>query len=103
MASLTYEAKIENLPFSVATVAGRSMRVYTTDRGFAAAAWDGECCAAVLGTGSDGPYLAVGAPPYHPPLGDQGVKVDKSISPRFGIVTDKDKVASVIAETGLSV
>jgi hypothetical protein len=93
--------KIENLPYSVATVAGRSMRVYVTDRGFAAAAWDGECCAAVLGRDESGPYLAVGSPPYANTLEELGVEIDKEISPRFGIVTDGAKVASVVEETGL--
>jgi hypothetical protein len=94
-------AKIENLPYSVATVGGRSMRVYVTDRGFAAAAWDGECCAAVLGRDENGPYLAVGAPPYANTLAELGVEIDKAISDRFGIVTDESAVTAVVKETGL--
>jgi hypothetical protein len=93
--------RIDNLSFSVATVGGRSMRVYQTDRGFAAAAWDGESCAAALGVCDGKPYLSIGIPPYHPTLADQGIRVDKEHSPRFGILENEDEVARVIEETGL--
>lgn len=95
--------KIQNLPYSVATVAGRSMRVYQSDLGFAAAAWAGESCAAVLGTYNGVPYISIGAPPYQPTLEEQGVKVEKAISERFGIVESEAEVARVIEETGLEV
>jgi hypothetical protein len=95
--------RIQGLSYSVATVGGRSMRVYQSDRGFAAAAWDGESCAAVLGTYDGKPYLSIGAPPYCETLEDQGVKVDKALSPRFGIVESEAEVARVVEETGLEV
>lgn len=95
--------RILGLSYSVATVGGRSMRVYQSDRGFAAAAWDGESCAAVLGVYDGKPYLSVGAPPYQPTLKEQGVKVDKALYPRFGIVESETEVSRVIEETGLEV
>lgn len=93
--------RIRNLPYTVATVGGRSMRVYTSDRGFAAATWDGEACAATFGHYDGKPYFAVGAPPESPPLSDLGVEVDKPLSPRFGIVEDEAKVAAIREEAGL--
>jgi hypothetical protein len=44
-------AEVAGLAFTLETIGGREMRVYSTDLGFAAAYWDGEPCAAVRGTG----------------------------------------------------
>jgi len=79
-------SRIRSLKYRTGVVGGQSMRIYNSDRGFAAAAWDGESVSAVQSEDSNGAFLAVGAPPYCPPLSDQGVTVDKAISPYFGIV-----------------
>jgi hypothetical protein len=95
--------KIQNLPYVTNQVLGTVMRIYTTDRGFAQAAWAGQSVAAVLGTGHDGkPYLALGAPPYCPTLKEQGIEVDKDLYPRFGIVSNPDEVGRVMRETDLT-
>jgi hypothetical protein len=99
-------SKIMALPYKWAKVGGVAMRVYTSDRGFAAAVWDEEdpqTVAAVLGIWNGEPYLAVGAPPYHQTLAEQGIKVDKVKTPRLGIIEDPDEVARVIKETELKV
>lgn len=87
--------KIEALPYKELTVHGTPMRVYNSDRGFVAAAWAGEQVAATLGSYNGEPYLAVGAPPQAPTLEEQGVPVDKTISPRFGIISEPNEVARV--------
>jgi hypothetical protein len=77
-------AEIASLPYRVATVGGREMRVYSSDLGFAAAYWDGEPCAAVEGDYNGERYAAVGS--NGTPLADLGVTVDKPLSPCFGIL-----------------
>ena len=89
------EAEIASLPFKVASVGGREMRVYTADLGFAAAYWEGEPCAAVLGEFNGEPYLAVGS--NGTPLADLGVTVGKPLAPCFGIIEDPEVVATVAA------
>ena len=96
--------KIMSLPYVTNQVNGVVMRIYTTDRGFAAAVWDEkdpQLVAAVLGHFNGEPYLAIGIPPYPPTLAEQGIKVDKLHAPRFGIVENPDEVGRVIKETGL--
>ena len=79
------ENKVRSLPFVVESIAGRAMRVYDADLGFAAAYWSGEPCAAVRGVFNGKPYLAVGSNGVT--LASLGVTgLTKSISPTFGIV-----------------
>lgn len=91
--------KIRALKYREAEVAGVWMRVYTTDRGFAAASWDGCPLAAVLGDHEvSGPYVAVGAPHWAPDLEDQGVRGLRWLSPKFGILDAAEAVAKVRGE-----
>lgn len=85
--------EIGALSSKLGTVGGREMRVYSSDLGFAAAYWDGEPCAAVLGSYNGAPYLAVGS--NGTPLADLGVTVGKPLAPCFGIVEDPAAVAAV--------
>jgi len=79
------ENKVRSLPFTVETVAGRAMRVYDADLGFAAAYWSGEPCAAVRGVFNGKPYLAIGSNGVT--LTSLGiVGLTKTISPTFGIL-----------------
>lgn len=75
--------KILNIPFEEGEIAGVNMRIYTSDRGFASAYWSGEECAAV----KQGKLTFVGS--QEKSLDDIGVKVDKQLSPTFGIIFEK--------------
>lgn len=75
--------KIKSIPFEDGEVAGIKMRVYTSDRGFAAAYWSGEDFAAV----KEGSLTFVGS--KDKPLEALGIKVDKQLSPTFGIIFEK--------------
>lgn len=72
--------KILNLPFKDGEAGGVPMRIYTSDRGFAAAYWSGKEFAAV----KDGTLTFVGSKGRS--LGEIGVNVDKQLSPTFGII-----------------
>ena len=87
------EGKINGLPFTMQTIGGREMRLYTADLGFAAAYWQGEPCAAVLSSYNGKPYIAVGS--NGTPLADLGVTVNKTLAPCFGIIEDAAEVARV--------
>lgn len=82
--------EIDELDYVTLPVGGVFMRLYAADLGFAAAYWAGEECAAVLGSFNGEPYVAVGS--KRTPLADLGVKVDKVLSPTFGIIEDKERV-----------
>jgi len=75
--------KILAIPYEEEDVRGVKMRVYTSDRGFAAAYWSGEGYAAV----KEGELTFVGS--QEQPLEEIGVKVDKQLSPTFGIIFEK--------------
>ncbi len=75
--------KILNLPFKVENIGGVNMQVYTSDRGFASAYWSGKGYAAV----KQGNMIFVGS--QEKPLEEIGVKVDKQLSPTFGIIFEK--------------
>ncbi len=75
--------KILNIPFEEGEVNGVKMRIYTSDRGFASAYWSGEEYAAV----KDGKLIFVGS--QGKSLEEIGVKVDKQLSPTFGIIFEK--------------
>lgn len=75
--------KILNIPFEEEEIAGVKMRVYTTDRGFASAYWSGEEYAAV----KQGNLTFVGS--QEKSLEQIGAKVDKQLSPTFGIIFEK--------------
>ena len=75
--------KILSLPFETGEISGVKMRIYTSDRGFAAAYWSGEPCAAV----KEGGLTFVGS--QEKPFTELGIKVDKQLSPTFGIIFDK--------------
>lgn len=72
--------KILNLPFKEEEISGVKMRVYVSDRGFASAYWSGEGFAAV----KEGGLTFVGS--KDKTLEEIGVKVDKQLSPTFGII-----------------
>lgn len=72
--------KILNIPFKEGEVRGVKMRIYTSDRGFASAYWSGEGYAAV----KEGNLTFVGS--KEKTLEEIGVKVDKQLSPTFGII-----------------
>lgn len=76
--------KILNIPFEDGEVNGVQMRIYTSDRGFASAYWSGEEYAAV----KQGNLTFVGS--QEKSLEEIGVKVDKQLSPTFGIVFEKN-------------
>ncbi len=75
--------KILSIPFEDGEVSGVKMRVYTSDSGFASAYWGGEEFAAV----KDGGLTFVGS--KGKTLKEIGVKVDKQLSPTFGIIFEK--------------
>jgi len=75
--------KILDIPFEDGEVAGVKMRIYTSDRGFASAYWSGEEYAAV----KEGKLTFVGS--QSKTLEEIGVKVDKQLSPTFGIIFEK--------------
>lgn len=78
------ENDILSLPYVTREIGTRTMRLYESDRGFAAAYWDGEEFAAVrdadglIFVGSQGASLA-----------DCGILVDKPLGAHFGIVFPK--------------
>lgn len=72
--------KILSIPFEDGEVRGVKMRIYTSDRGFASAYWSGEGFAAV----KEGKLTFVGS--QEKSLEEIGVKVDKLLSPTFGII-----------------
>ena len=72
--------EILSLPFETREIGGRTMRVYSSDLGFAAAYWAGEPCAAVQSKG----YVCVGS--QGTPLVELGVTLSKTISPQFGLI-----------------
>jgi hypothetical protein len=87
------------LPYAVAKIGGVDMRVYTGDGGHAAGVWDRsdpQTRTAVYGMHNGEPYLAIGVPPYHPGLAEQGVdpaiSPEKQFTPRYWIVEDPDVV-----------
>ena len=88
---------IMDIPFSTAVVGGVTMRVYDSDRGFAAAVWDTSDPQDVAAVMCD-THLMVGCPPYKPTLEEQGIAVDKPLYPRFGIVQDPAEVKRIKAE-----
>lgn len=71
--------KILNIPFEEGEVNGVKMRIYTSDRGFASAYWSGEEFAAV----KEGKLTFIGS--QGKSLEELGIKVDKQLSPTFGI------------------
>lgn len=75
--------KILEIPFEEGEIAGVKMRIYTSDRGFASAYWSGEEFAAV----KEGNLTFVGS--QKKTLEEIGVKVDKQLSPTFGIIFGK--------------
>jgi len=75
--------KILDIPFEDGEVNGVKMRIYSTDRGFASAYWAGEEFAAV----KEGGLTFVGS--KGKTLEEIGVKVDKQLSPTFGIIFEK--------------
>lgn len=75
--------KILSIPFEEDEVSGVKMRVYNSDRGFASAYWSGEEFAAV----KEGDLTFVGS--KGKTLEEIGVKVDKQLSPTFGIIFKK--------------
>ncbi len=75
--------KILNIPFEDGEVGGIKMRIYTSDRGFASAYWSGEEFAAV----KEGALTFVGS--KEKTLEEIGVRVDKQLSPTFGIIFEK--------------
>jgi hypothetical protein len=75
--------KILNIPFEEGEINGVKMRIYTSDRGFASAYWSGEEFAAV----KEGKLTFVGS--QEKSLEEIGVKVDKQLSPTFGIIFEK--------------
>ncbi|MDD4332497.1 MAG: hypothetical protein PHT51_00060 [Patescibacteria group bacterium] len=75
--------KIINLPFEEGEIRGVKMRIYNSDRGFASAYWSGEGYAAV----KEGNLTFVGS--KEKTLQEIGVKVDKELSPTFGIIFEK--------------
>jgi len=75
--------KILNIPFEEGEINGIKMRIYTSDRGFASAYWSGKEFAAV----KEGKLTFVGS--QEKSLEEIGVKVDKQLSPTFGIIFDK--------------
>lgn len=88
------EATIKHLKHRMLPVGGRSLRVYTTDLGFASAYWQGERAAAVLGSHNGEPYVAVGCVP-ETTLGELGIEVDKPLGPQFGIIENPAAVAAI--------
>lgn len=72
--------KIINLPYEESEIGGITMRVYTSDRGFASAYWSGVEFAAVK---TGGPTF-VGS--CNRPLSEIGVAVHKELSPQFGLI-----------------
>lgn len=76
--------KIVAFPFSSGNVGGVEMRIYESDLGFAAAYWSGEEMAAVR----QGQNVFVGSSSRT--LKELGVKVDKAITPQFGIIFGKE-------------
>ena len=76
--------KIVSLPFEQDTVGGVEMRIYNSDLGFAAAYWSGEEFAAVR----QGVNVFVGSSGRS--LEELGVRVDKTVTPAFGIIFGKE-------------
>jgi len=76
--------KIVSLSYVTQVVGGVAMKTYTSDRGFAAAYWSGEQYAAV----EQGDLTFVGCT-GEATLDSIGVKVDKQISPQFGLIFAK--------------
>ncbi len=72
--------KIIATPFEIAEVRGVSMRVYTSDLGFASAYWNGCEFAAV----KEDQLTFVGS--QNRTLQEIGIQVDKQLSPTFGII-----------------
>ena len=72
--------KIVSLPFEESEVSGVKMRLYTSDRGFAAAYWSGQEFAAV----KEGGLTFIGSKGRT--LEEIGIKVEKALSPTFGII-----------------
>jgi hypothetical protein len=91
-------AEIAALPYKLANVGGREMRVYRSNLGFASAYWAGEPCAAVLSGDGDGTYIAVGSNGV--PLADLEVTVGKPLAPCFGIIEDREMVGMALATWG---
>ena len=75
--------KILSLPFEEGEINGVKMRIYTSDRGFASAYWSGNDFAAV----KQGKLTFIGS--QEKTLDEIGVKVDKQLSPTFGIIFEK--------------
>ena len=75
--------KILSIPFEESEVNGIKMRVYTSDRGFASAYWSGEEYAAV----KQGKLTFIGS--QSKSFEELGIKVDKQLSPTFGICFEK--------------
>lgn len=75
--------KIVSLPFLRGEVSGVEMRIYDHDFGFAAAYWSGEEYAAVR----QGADVFVGSQGRS--LEELGVKVDKLVTPTFGMIFGK--------------
>ena len=75
--------KILNIPFEEGEISGVKMRIYSSDRGFASAYWSGEEFAAV----KEGKLTFIGS--QGKSLDEIGVKVDKKLSPIFGIIFEK--------------
>ncbi len=71
---------ILQIPYEEAEISGLRMRVYESDKGFASAYWSGEDFAAV----KEGDLTFVGSKAKS--LDEIGVKVDKQLSPTFGII-----------------
>ena len=72
--------KILALPFEDGEVGGIKMRIYNSDKGFASAYWSGQEFAAV----KEGQTTFVGS--QGRTLDEIGVKVNKQLSPTFGII-----------------
>jgi len=77
--------KILELPFGEEEIRGVKMRVYDSDLGFASAYWSGQEFAAVR----EGRTVFVGS--QRRTLDEIGVKVDKQLSPTFGIIFEPEK------------
>ena len=81
-AAAEYE-KIVSLPFERGVAGGVEMRIYNSDLGFVAAYWSGEEHAAVR----QGTNVFIGSSGRS--LEELGAKVDKTVTPQFGIIFGK--------------
>jgi hypothetical protein len=77
--------RIQDHPFRDPEVHDVTLRLYASDRGHAAAYWDGQPYAAVFHTDPRGDYLAVGTRPGLT-LAEAGILTDKALSTSYGLI-----------------